>query len=305
MSARVQSLFLLVLAQFALGTAAIFVRYALTGTGPLNAAFFRVLIAAPIAIGLARLAKRDLRFTRDARNRLILAGCILGFHFALWIISLQYTSVVVATLLVCTTPFWLAIYDAAVHRRFPPAATCIAFVVAASAAIVVVVHGPPTTSFGSNPLLGAVLALAAAILISFYLALMRSARHGRSTLSLIAYAYPSSLLVLGPIALIAHEPVPVTWISWGGIFGMALVTQLIGHTALAASLRNFQSSTVAFAGLSEPPISAIAASLLLNEPIQVTVVLGGIVLLAAIGVVLAQDTESAGQELTILESPSM
>jgi len=292
-------------AQVTLGLAGIFVRYALTGTGPMNAAFIRMLIAAPIAIGLARLRGSDMNFSPDTKRRVILAGCILGLHFAAWIISLQYTSVLVATLLVCTTPFWLAIYDAVVHRRLPSPIIITAFMVASVATIIVVRFGPVTTSRASNPILGAGLALGASILICFYLALMRGARQKRSTFAMIAYAYPSTLLVLGPFALIAHEPLPVTWLSWAGILGMALVVQLIGHTALAASLKSFTSTTVAFAGLAEPPISAIAAAVLLGEPLHITVIMGGIALLAAIGVVLRNDQESTSDELVVIESPAL
>lgn len=305
MNARLRNIGLLAIAEIALGLAAIFVRYALTGTGPLNAAFFRMLIAAPIAIAIAKWSGRNLRFSREATGRLVLAGCILGMHFALWIISLEYTSVVVATLLVCTPPFWLALYDAVVHRRVPAPATLLAFLVASIAMVVVVTCGPPTTSSGSNPVLGAGLALGAAILICFYLMLMRSAREGNSTLSLIAYAYPSALIFLAPVAFFAHEPLPSTALSWGGIVGMAMVAQLIGHTLLAASLRNFASSTVAFAGLVEPPVSAIAAAVLLGEPLQIAVALGGLTLLGAIAVVLAQDKTTSDKELVALESPSL
>jgi len=104
----------LVFAQIAVGSAAIFARFALTGAGPLAVSASRLAIAAIALLALAAI-RRPAESTRPSqRDRVIFAcaGLALAIHFGAWIWSLQYTSVAVSTLLVATTPIWTALYDA-------------------------------------------------------------------------------------------------------------------------------------------------------------------------------------------------
>src|SRR5579875_845597 len=104
-------------AQVAIGAAAIFARFALTGAQPLAVAALRLLVAAAILLVVMGIRPLSVRISRKENLRLAAAGLALGAHFGLWIASLQYTPVALSTLLVTTTPLWTALYDAVVLRR--------------------------------------------------------------------------------------------------------------------------------------------------------------------------------------------
>jgi drug/metabolite transporter (DMT)-like permease len=93
----------LVLAQLAIGAAAIFARYALLGSG--------LAIASIPLVAIAALRGAFRGGDRATDGRLILAGLLLGLHFATWIDSLRYTTVAISTLLVTTTPVWTEFID--------------------------------------------------------------------------------------------------------------------------------------------------------------------------------------------------
>jgi drug/metabolite transporter (DMT)-like permease len=70
---------------------------------------------------------------------------------------------------------------------------------------------------------------------------------------------------------------------------MALVSQLLGHTALNASLRWFTPSAVAMTSLMEPVTAAILALLLFGETLTPLAIGGGVLVLLAIGAFLREE----------------
>lgn len=78
---------------------------------PLSVAFYRNLIAALILLPIA-LARHGDEFRTLGRRGwalALLSGSLLAVHFALWIPSLSYTTVAASTVLVTTTPVWVAL----------------------------------------------------------------------------------------------------------------------------------------------------------------------------------------------------
>jgi drug/metabolite transporter (DMT)-like permease len=70
---------------------------------------------------------------------------------------------------------------------------------------------------------------------------------------------------------------------------MALVSQLLGHTAINASLRWFSPSAVSFTNLIEPVAAAVLALFIFGEALAPPAIAGGAVLLIAIGIVLREE----------------
>lgn len=279
----------LALAQLAMGLAGIFARLALTGTGAIEVTFLRLLIAAPIIVIVAFLRGKLLRLDRATALRLLLGGATLGIHFVLWIISLCYISVALSTLLVCTTPFWLALYDALVARRRFARSYRFGIPLAALSLLFVVFFSPQPAAAVPVPgaaLEGCLFALGAAILVGLYLVIIRPAQERLRTLTVTAYTFPGALAALAPLALIARQPVPHTVTAWAGIGLIAGFTHLIGHTSLSASLRYFDPTSIAFICLFEPVIAAVAATLFLHQALTWQVVTGGVCLLSAIALIL-------------------
>jgi drug/metabolite transporter (DMT)-like permease len=287
LSTKISSYATLFGAQIAIGAAAIFARFALEGAGPVVVSALRLTIA-----GLPLLAfswRKSITFSIPGKHELLfaLSGVALAVHFATWIGSLRCTSVAVSTLLVCTSPVWTALYDIFILKQKMSRNFWYAFMAAGlGLALIVCSSGRQALEPGLE-WTGDLLAIIGAIAIAGYLIAIRSVSHIYPTIVIVGRTYSWSALALVMVAISIHDLPPGNdAISWGGILAMALISQLIGHTALNASLRTFSSSTVAFSTLLEPVCAAVLAALLFKENLTPLTISGSILVLAALAVIL-------------------
>ena len=288
---------MLAAAQVAIGAAAIFARYALGGAGPLAVSALRLGIATIALLSLARGIRR-LPLRREVA--LALAGCALASHFAAWIASLDYTTVATSTLLVTTTPLWTETFDAVRERRAPSRIFSIALALGfVGVCLVVTQHGgkPPVAG---HELFGDALALAGGIAIGAYLLIVRDAaisaqgvRLPTRQLVVRTYGWAAALLIVASLFARQCPPPLHDATAWFGIVAMALVSQLLGHTALNASLATFTPSVVALSTLCEPIVAALFAALFFHEGVGLPTFAGGALVLAAVAIVLRRTSSLA------------
>jgi drug/metabolite transporter (DMT)-like permease len=276
-------------AQIAVGAAAIFARYALAGAGPIAVSAARMAIAAIVLLLIAVVA-RDARApaTRSQNLVLAVAGLTLAAHFATWITSLEFSTVAISTLLVSTTPIWTALYDAFALGRKLASRTIAGFVGGAAGLLLVVGFDTTAPPIPGHAWLGAGLAVAGAIAIAAYLILVREVRADLSTRAIVTRTNTWAAVILAAAALVARQPLPPLHAAaaWGGIIAMAAISQLLGHTAINASLRWFSPSAVSFASLLEPVTAAVLALLIFGESVPRLAVVGAALLLASLALVL-------------------
>ena len=293
-------------AQVAVGAAAIFARYALTGAGPLAVSASRLSIAAIVLLAIAALSRHEASSVASPAAsrtglRLAIAGLALAIHFGTWIASLQYANVAVSTLLVATTPIWTASYDALVRARPLSRRSAFAFVAGALGLVMVAGFNATAPPIPGRPWLGAALAIAGGMAMAAYLLLVRDVRSTTSTRAIVTRTYGWAAIALIATAAIAHQSPPrlTDAAAWGGILGMALISQLLGHTALNAALRWFTPSAVGFSTLIEPVAAAVLAFFIFGEALAPVALAGGVVLLAATGVVLRDERADIQPESVI------
>ncbi|HEY1728902.1 MAG TPA: DMT family transporter [Candidatus Baltobacteraceae bacterium] len=276
-------------AQLFVGAAAIFARFALGGAGPVAVSYLRLGIAALIVVALAATRSTSRKWLDPRREALLaIAGVALAVHFAGWIASLEFTSIAISTLLVCTSPIFTGAFEALVARRKPSLSFILAIVCgAAGLTLVVMQHSEPAPIAG-HVLLGAFLATLGAIAMSVYLTVVRSVRSDLDTLAIIARTYSWAAIVLAVLALAIHEnpPALTNHTAWFGIIAMALISQLLGHTAINVSLRWFTPTTVGFATLLEPVIAAVLAAVIFREALAGAMLAGAVLLFVAIALAI-------------------
>jgi drug/metabolite transporter (DMT)-like permease len=292
-------------AQVAVGAAAIFARFALSGAPPLAVAAWRLVIASAVLLAIAALApgqasrpsipQDDTGGAKKAAAIFVGAGVALALHFATWIASLDYTSVAVSTLLVATTPIWTAVYDSAVYRRHLSAIAWGAFVVGAAGVALVVGYNNARPPIPGHEFAGDALALAGAIAIGAYFILVREVRASYGTRAIVTrtYSWAAIALLIASLAAGQHPPALADARAWGGIVAMALISQLLGHTALNASLRWFSPSAVAMTSLFEPVTAAVLAFFIFAEALTPLALGGGVLVLIAIGAFLWEEARPA------------
>jgi drug/metabolite transporter (DMT)-like permease len=275
----------------AVSSAAIFIRFAQRQAPSLVIAAARLtlsaLILAPLALTRYRYEYRRLS-RRDAWLA-VLSGIFLALHFATWISSLEYTTVASSTVLVSTSPLFVAIASWLFLREKIGPAVIIGLGVALAGSAVIGLSDRSGTL--RNALLGDVLAFAGAVTVAGYLLIGRRLRAQLSLIPYIAVVYGTAAMVLLAMVLVTRERVvgysPDTYV-W--FLLLALVPQLLGHSAFNWALAHLPATFVAVATLGEPIGSTILAYVILGEmPTPIKIVGAALIL---VGIVVAwQKTE--------------
>lgn len=248
---------ILTLALVAMSSGAIFVRCA--QATPLAKAAWRVGLAAAIALPVA-LWLNPSEFRRLKRAQWLeaaLSGTFLALHFITWMASLDRTAVASSVLLVNTTPIWIALFAPAITgdrlRGRGWLGVALAFVGTA-------VAGLGEIRFSWNAFTGDLLALAGGACAAFYLMLGRRLRRQTGVLTYVATTYSFAALVLWLLVAVTATRVwgfaPGTWAAF---FGMALVSQHLGHSGYNYALRFITPGALSVMMLSEPVFSGLAA----------------------------------------------
>lgn len=253
----------------------------------LSVAFYRLVFSA-VLMGLIAAATRSRGWRAVDWRRTGAAGVALALHFWAWMRSLDYTSVLTSTLLVTTTPVWIALF-----ARWLPLETRLdrrgwAGLTVAVAGGAVLALGPGERGArGDAPLLGAFLALLGSWLVAVYLVLGRTVRQ---RVPLATYATVTNAVAAATLALIvAATGAPTTGFptgTWLAFVALAVLPQLVGHSAMLWAVRATSASVVSLAVLFEPLGAALLAWLFLAEPPAAFELGGGAILLIGLGLVI-------------------
>lgn len=270
----------------AVSTASIFVRFAQHAGAPSLAIAalrltFASLVLLPFALSRCRneyraLSKRDI-------GAAMLSGAFLGGHFATWISSLAFTSVVSSVALVSLSPLFIALAGVLILKEKLTRRLLIGMLIAVAGGILIGLADNAGTAPGANPMLGNALALAAALCMAPYMIVGRALRHKLSLLAYVTLVYGAAavtlllLCLVTRTSLILSDPIAYVWIAL-----LALLPQLIGHTSFNWSVRRLPAAYATIPVLGEPVGSTILAIVLLGETVKPLTLIGAAVALAGI-----------------------
>lgn len=215
----------------------------------------------------------------------LLAGFMLAVHFASWVSSLEYTTVVSSTVLVTTSPLWVALLSPFFlgEQLTRPLKIGIGLAVAGSLIIGIADAGTDGLFAGANPMWGNFLALVGAWMAGGYLLIGRKLRPNLSLLSYTAVVYGTSALCLSLFVLLS----PYSFDGYSArafilCFLMALFPQLLGHTSYNWALGFFPAAYISITIVSEAVGATLLALLFFAEVPTPLVILGGVFILGGI-----------------------
>lgn len=250
------------------------------------------LVLAPIAVTRARgewrrLALRDLALA-------ILSGILLALHFAFWISSLDYTSVMSSVVLVSTNPLFVGLASVLLLRESLRGWTVVGIAVAMVGGALIGVTD--LGQGGAESLRGDALALAGAAAVSGYLLIGRKLRKQLSLIAYIGLVYSTAAAVL--LALV--------WAMGASVFGyslkgyalvllLALGPQLIGHSSYNWALKYLSATFITVTLLAEPIGATLLAIPLLAQVPAPLKFLGGAFVLVGIYLAARAESQSNGQ----------
>ncbi len=217
-----------------------------------------------------------------------IAGLLMATNLLLLFYSLEYTSVLVNGALRRTSPLWvLAAEGVILHETFSRRVWASTFI--ALVGSLLITFGGSTMEVGSQPLLGASLALLNAFGIGAYLLIGRRINKSIPSTVYSWVVFSVAALVATTVAIVTG--VPLMGYSATAYFWVLMVTvfaQFFAHLSINLGLRYFQATVMSIAMQASVVIGAILALFLLAEVPSALQVIGGAAVIAS---VLAVTTE--------------
>ncbi|MFO1012764.1 MAG: DMT family transporter [Caulobacteraceae bacterium] len=283
MSERWKALAVLCFGAAVIGLAPILVR--LADTGPANAGFWRLILAAPV---LALMASRE-KAGRGVPLPLLapLAGVFFALDLGFWHYGIANTSVANATVLTNLTPVVVTFVAWIAFKERPGWLFVAAVALAvAGAAMMSLGRGGGAPHPAPNPLLGDALSLTTALWYAGYLLAVGRARLKIGAARVMFWSsFVGAVLLLAASWALGEPLTPRSMGGWAAVFGLAAM-HITGQGSIAWSLGRLPTATASIVVLIQPVVAAILGWLLFQEALGPWQAIGALAALS--GIVLAQ-----------------
>jgi drug/metabolite transporter (DMT)-like permease len=248
--------------------------------GPASA-FYRMLVPTIVLLPTRFLAREQARVSGKTMWIIAVGGLFFALDLALYNTAILKTSAANATLLGNNTPIVVGLLTWLVFRKRPSAGFWLGLVLAVSGTLVIVwADLPRHAQLG----IGDVMSLGAAACFAVYLLVTERVRTGTGTLAFLRPAMVSSTLALLTInmALGVSLRLPHGRTLWA-VLGLGLISQLGGYLALTYALGHLPATITSISLLTQGPLTAVLAALLLSEPLTLPQIIGGALVLSGVG----------------------
>jgi drug/metabolite transporter (DMT)-like permease len=268
---------LFLLGSIILSAGPLFVR--LADVGPVQSAFWRLAIGAPMLLLLVRAVEGRIPSLPSGWSIvwLVLGGLFFAADLASWHLGIERTTLANSTLLGNAAAFLFPVWGYAVVRRWPTPVAGLALLLAAAG---IVTLSAESASVSPANLAGDLFCLLAAIFYTGYLIVMNRARAGLSALSALSFATMAGALFLLPVALLdggAFWPK-----DWTPLLILALSSQVAGQGLIIYALPHLPPLASGIGLLVQPLFSGLLGFLWFAEILTMIDIAGMTMIFVAI-----------------------
>jgi drug/metabolite transporter (DMT)-like permease len=263
--------------------APIFVR--LSQVGPSATAFWRITLALPF-LGLWFAGEKKGNPQRKNPETwsdylpFLLAGLFFAGDLAVWHWSVKFTTVANATVLANFAPIFVTLGARVLFRERVTPKFLAGMILGLIGAITLV---GSSLQLSSRHVAGDILGIATAVFYAGYLLSVNRLRSRYTTATIMTFSGISCAFVLLLITLASEKVfVPQEMKGWYILFGLALVSQVLGQGFITYALAYLPAPFASVGLLFQPALAAIFAWLLLHESMGLWQGAGGVIILAGI-----------------------
>ena len=251
--------------------------------GPASA-FYRVAIAAVVLVPWRLLRGGGRGMTLHTSFIALAGGAFFGLDLALYNTAVMRTTAATASFLGNNAPIFVGLGAWLLFRKRParPFWWGLALAVCGGA-VMVLSHAQGQ---GGGDAVGDLMAAAASIFFAGYLLTAEHLRARMDTLTFNTLAILGSVAVLLVLCLSLDAPLGgYSTRTWMALAGLGLISQVGAYYALVYALGHLPATVTSVGLLTQLPLTAVLAAVLLHEPITGAQVLGGALVLAGVYVV--------------------
>lgn len=249
-------------------------------TGPVSAGFWRLFLALPFLVVLARANGQRLGGMGAKTLALVALGAVtFALDLASWHIGIGMTRLGNATLFGNAGSIVLLFWGFIAARMLPKGLEWLAIVFALAGAAILMGR---SLEISTATLVGDLFCLTAGLLYAVYLLTLQRARGVFGSWSLLVWVCIFGSPVLLAIALLLGEPVWPT--DWTPVVGLFIVSQLLGQGLMVYALRYFPPLVIGLALLTQPAVASLYGWLAFCEVLSVADIVGMVLVGAALAV---------------------
>lgn len=248
---------------------------------PMIAAAGRVALASLLLVAIDRGRTFAAFRSLDApqRKKILLAGALLGLHFALFLWGLDTTSLPVAIALIALEPLSVVLFAWLFFKLRPKKLEQVGLVCAMGGAVLLAGN----SGQGEHRLLGDLLVLAAVALYGVYVAIARAIGNAIPATSYAGIVYGTAAIALcialpfipGTFNTLAEAP-PASLLA---VAGLACIPTLLGHTSVQIGARFLAPSTVALVSPGEALGGLVLSAIIYQATPSIRELIGAFIIL--------------------------
>lgn len=251
----------------------------------LSAAFYRLLFAW-VFLAPYFAFKGSLHIDTKSLIIAIIGGLIFGSDIAVWNIAILKSTATISTVVANLAPVWVGILSIAIYKERPGTNFWIGTLVAIAGMVILV---------GTENVLhlqlteGVLYAVFSSVLYAAYILVSKKVLARIDTLAFMFYNMLAATVFLGVLCVTDHDAIwgfsANTWLYLGAL---GLICQLLGWITINYAISHMYPTHVAIALLGQAVVTALLAWIILNEHVGFIEIIGGIVVLAGIGLTFAK-----------------
>ena len=233
----------------------------LADSGPVSSAFWRLALAVPVLVLLARVSGQRLGgLGAGVWWALMAAGVFFALDIGAWHIGIGMTRMANASLFGNAGSLVVMIYGLiSLHRR-PRLREGLALLAALGGGAILLGR---SLEIDRTTMIGDLYCVAAGLLYSGYIIILQKYRATLGGWSLLTWSSIAGLPVLLGIALLRGEPVMPT--NWWPVIALAVFSQLLGQGLLVYALKHFTPLIIGLALLTQPAVAVAVGWLVFHE----------------------------------------
>jgi drug/metabolite transporter (DMT)-like permease len=235
----------------------------------------RGIFAAITLLGIG-IARKQIIDPKQNIIALISTGIILAMHWITFFLSVQLSGIAIATLTFAAFPLFTLIIEALKKRRHLKAKELFSGVIIIAAVALLVRIDANSTAL----LKGTICGIASAVLFAFFGLMSKKLTAEFPTLTVSFFQNLTVFVVLLPF-LPFSTPIPSEIVEWTFLVLLGVVTTALMHQLYFYALKRLSASTCSGFVALEPVYAIFFAAIFFSEPVTITVVVSGLLILLA------------------------
>ncbi|MBE9464673.1 DMT family transporter [Dyadobacter subterraneus] len=248
----------------------------------LTSAFYRMSIAVIVLLPYVLIKNQLQRPDRSLWLPIFICGILFGSDIAIWNLSIHYSNATQATLLSNLSPVWVGIASALFLNDKPGKHFWIGTIMALSGMVILMGFDTFTQMRFDK---GFLMALTSGLLYASYMITSKRVLNRMKIVSFMVYSMSVSSIYLLIICLATGQQLwSFTPTIWAVLSVQGLICQLLGWLTISYAVQKLDAQRVSLSLLSQSVVTGLMAWLFINEKVSFQMIIGGIIILAGIGI---------------------